>query len=122
MGSKKTAKQIEHEIAQELRRGPARRIHQAPTGRQVYAAHERDGHLTTAGRRALSRDSFALPPSPTEKRRGIAGRLPIDTIERARDALARASMMHHRKHITAHQLAAVRRKIHKSWPSIAVGR
>ena len=102
------------------KRGHARMIHQAPTGREVFATHERDHHITTAGRRALKASQFALPPGPEEKRRGIKGRLPIDDIERARNALARASMMHHQGHLSASQLAAAHRKIRKVWPSIKV--
>jgi hypothetical protein len=98
----------------------ARKIHQGPTGRLVFAAHERDHHITTSGRRALGRALFALPPGPAEKHRGINGRLPIDTLARARSALARASMMHHQGHISAGQLAEARRAIHKAWPSIKV--
>lgn len=98
----------------------AREIRQEPTGRPVFAAHERDHHITTAGRRALKRSQFALPPGPEEKRRGIKGRLPIDDIERARSALARASMMHHRGTITARQLAQARRAVHRAWPSIEI--
>lgn len=101
-------------------RGHARKIHQEPTGRVVFAAHERDHHITTAGRRALARDQFALPPGPAEKRRGIKGRLPIDTFERAHAALTRASMMHHKGHITARDLAGARRAVHHAWPSIAI--
>lgn len=100
--------------------GHARKIHQEPTGREVFAAHERDHHITTSGRRALSRDQFALPPGPEEKRRGIKGRLPIDTLKRARNALTRASMMHHQKHLTATELAGVRRTVHKAWPEIEI--
>jgi hypothetical protein len=96
----------------------ARVIHQDPTGRSVFAAHERGHHITTAGRRALKRGQFALPPGPKEKRRGIKGRLPIDDIARARSALARASMMQHQGHITAKQLMAVRNAVHRAWPSI----
>lgn len=98
----------------------ARIIHQEPTGRPVFAAHERDHHITTAGRRALERSQFALPPGAEEKRRGIRGRLPIDDIERARSALARASMMHHRGDITAQQLKQARRAVHRAWPSIKI--
>jgi len=98
----------------------ARMIHQEPTGRAVFAAHERDHHITTAGRRALKRSQYALPPGPEEKRRGIKGRLPIDTIERARSALARASMMVHQGHITLKQLASARHAVHRAWPSIHV--
>ena len=95
-----------------------KKIHQAPTGREVFAAHERDHHITTSGRRALSREQFALPPGPEQKRRGIAGRLPIDTIKRARNALARAAQEHKRGDITAAQLAEAQRAVHRTWPSI----
>lgn len=98
----------------------ARVIHQEPTGRPVFASHERDHHITTAGRRALKRRQFALPPGPEEKRRGIKGRLPIDDIERARAALARASMMHHQGTITARELAQARQAVHRAWPSIHI--
>ena len=93
-------------------------IHQEPTGRAVYAEHERDGHITTAGRRALSADQYALPPGPEEKRRGIKGRLPIDTIKRARNALTRVAQMRKRGRISAGQLADAQRKVHRAWPSI----
>jgi hypothetical protein len=100
------------------KRGHARIIHQEPTGRPVFAAHERDHHITTSGRRALTPSQFALPPSPEEKRRGIKGRLPIDTLTRARNALARAAQMKKSGHLSAGQLATVRRKVHAAWPSI----
>ncbi len=109
-----------HPYAVSSRVAHARVIHQEPTGRPVFAEHERDHHITTAGRRALGAGQFALPPGPEEKRRGIKGRLPIDTIKRARSALARASMMHHDGTISAGQLAAARRKVHKAWPSIEI--
>jgi hypothetical protein len=95
-------------------------IHQEPTGRPVFAEHERDGHITTAGRRALSAAEFALPPGPEERRRGIKGRLPINTEKRARTALARASMMHHEGSISAGELVEARRRVHEAWPSIEV--
>jgi hypothetical protein len=98
---------------------PGRIIHQAPTGRPVFAAHERNHHITTSGRRALRREQFALPPGPEEKRRGIKGRLPIDTIGRAHSALARASMMHNQGTISARELAEARRAVHRAWPSIS---
>jgi hypothetical protein len=113
-------KEAPHPYATSFRSAHARIIHQEPTGRPVFAEHERDHHITTAGRRALKPSQFALPPGPEEKRRGIKGRLPIDEIGRARSALARASMMHHQGHLSARQLASVRRKIHAVWPSIEV--
>lgn len=100
----------------------SRIIHQEPTGRPVFAEHERDHHITTSGRRALTRAQFALPPGPEEKRRGIKGRLPIDTIKRAHAALTRASMMHHQGHISAGQLEVARNAVHKAWPSIEITR
>lgn len=114
---------LEEAIGQRpVKSGHARIIHQPPTDRPVFAAHERDHHITTSGRRALDREQFALPPGPEEKRRGIAGRLPIDTIARARNALQRASQMEKRGHITAGQLTEVRRMVHRAWPTIAVHR
>jgi hypothetical protein len=94
---------------------------QSPTGREVFSAKERHHHITTHGRQTLHADQFALPPGPEEKRRGIKGRLPIDTILRARNALARASQMKKHGHISTGQLAAVKRKVHAAWPSIEVG-
>ena len=100
------------------RRSHARVIHQEPTGREVFAAHERNHHITTSGRRSLTPSQFALPPGPEEKRRGIKGRLPIDTLARARNALARAAQMKKSGDLSTSQLAAVRRKVHAAWPSI----
>jgi hypothetical protein len=108
-----------HARSQKTRVAHAGRIiHQEPTGRPVFAAHERDHHITTAGRRALSADQFALPPGPEERRRGIKGRLPIDTLKRARNALQRAAQMHRRRHVSTAQLAEAQRRVHEAWPSI----
>lgn len=95
-------------------------IHQEPTGRPVFAEHQRDGHITTSGRRALSASQFALPPGPEEKRRGILGRLPINTLKRARNALTRATQMHKKRHISVSQLAEAKRRVHEAWPSIEI--
>jgi len=107
-----------HPYAVSSRMDHTRVIHQEPTGRAVFAAHERDHHITTSGRRALAREQFALPPGPEEKRRGIKGRLPIDTLKRARNALARAAQEAKHGHITAGQLAEAQRAVHHAWPSI----
>ncbi len=107
-----------HPYVATSRTAHARMIHQEPTGREVFAAHARDHHITTAGRRSLTPSQFALPPGPEEKRRGIKGRLPIDTLVRARNALARAAQMKKSGHLSAGQLAGVRRKVHAAWPSI----
>lgn len=100
------------------KRHVGRKIHQEPTSRPVFAEHERSHHITTSGRRALDRGQFALPPGPNETRRGVKGRLPIDTLKRARSALTRASMMRHRGHISARQLEEARHAVHRAWPSI----
>ena len=113
-------KKESHPYEVSFRSAHARMIHQEPTGREVFAAHERDHHITTAGRRALTPRQFALPPGPEEKRRGIKGRLPIDTLVRARNALARAAQMKKGGRLSSAQLATVRRKIHAAWPSIDV--
>lgn len=98
----------------------ARKIESPATGREVFAAHERDHHITTAGRLALTRSQFALPPGPEERRRGIAGRLPIDTYKRAKNALSRASMEYNQGTISARELAEARRAVHKAWPKIKI--
>jgi hypothetical protein len=90
------------------------------TGREIFAAKERDHHITTAGRLALRADQFALPPGPEEKRRGIKGRLPIDTLKRGRNALTRAAQMRKRGHISSAELATARSRVHAAWPSIEV--
>ncbi|HSX22265.1 MAG TPA: hypothetical protein VLE97_05770 [Gaiellaceae bacterium] len=105
---------------QTVRLGHAR-MTESPTGREVFASKERNHHITTHGRQTLDADQFALPPGPEEKRRGIKGRLPIDTLKRARNALSRAAQMKKRGHLSAAQLQAVQRKVHAAWPSIDVG-
>jgi hypothetical protein len=76
---------------------------------------EQEGKITTAGRRALRASDFALPPGPEEKRAGQAGRYPIDTEERARNALARAS-----RFLSGGELASVVRKVMSRYPNIEV--
>lgn len=111
-------KKTPHPYAVSMRAHAARKIESPITGRELFATTERDHHITTAGRLLLGAEQFALPPGPEERRRGIKGRLPIDTIKRARNALTRASQMHKHRHISAGQLAEVRRKVHAAWPSI----
>jgi hypothetical protein len=96
----------------------ARVVHQPPTFRPVFAAHERDGHITTSGRRALPARLFALDPTPDQVRRGIEGRVPFDTLRRARAGLARLSMMRHDGTITERELDEGRRRILARWRSI----
>lgn len=68
----------------------------------------------------LGREQFALPPGPEEKRRGIKGRLPIDTLKRARNALARAAQMRRRDDLTAGQLTAIQHRVNRAFPEIHV--
>jgi len=97
-----------------------KKIESPVTGREVFAAHERDGHITTRGRRSLRKSQFALPPTAEQKRRGIKGRLPIDTIERARNALARAAQMKKRGEITGRQLTLIQHRVNRAFPKIHV--
>lgn len=116
-----TREKTPHPYAVSSRMSHAARVIESPaTGREIFAAKERDHHITTHGRQMLSAEQFALPPGPEEKRRGIKGRLPIDTIKRARSALARASMMHHQGHISGHALEEARRAVHRAWPEIEI--
>lgn len=96
----------------------ARVVHQAPTYRPVYAAHERDHHITTSGRRALPARLYALPPGPGEIRRGIAGRVPFDSYGRAKSGLSRLGMMRNRGTISARELREARHRILVHWPEI----
>ena len=73
-------------------------------------AREKGGKITTAGRRALSRSQFALPDG---NRSGIAGRYPMDTIARARNALARAA-----QNETPAVQAKIRRAIYRKYPEL----
>ena len=79
-------------------------------------AKEKDGKITTAGRRALGRGQFALPPGVEERRRGIGGRYPIYDLAHARNALARVA-----QHGTPTEKMVVRRKVKAKYPQIEVG-
>jgi len=86
------------------------------TGRKIKAAKESEGKLTTAGRTALQKGQFALPPTAEEKRRGQKGSYPIPDKAHARNALARVA-----QHGTSAEQAAVKRKVHAKYPGIEVG-
>ena len=79
------------------------------------SSHEKDGRITTSGRKALPSGKFALPPGPDEKRRGIGGRFPIDTEARARNALARVSQFG-----TPSEKQTVRAAVRRAFPDIEV--
>ena len=76
---------------------------------------EKQGRITTKGRRSLKKSQFGLPDG---NRPGIKGRFPIDTIERARNALARAAQGVKRGTLSPAQAAQVRRRVHAKYPSI----
>ena len=73
-------------------------------------AREKGGKITTAGRRALGRSQFALPDGD---RPGVAGRYPIDTIVRARNALARAA-----QNESPAVQAEIRRAVYAKYPEL----
>jgi hypothetical protein len=67
----------------------------------------RGGALTAARRNRLRASQFVFPGTR---------RYPIDTLGRARNALARVS-----QHGSASEKARVRAAVRRRWPSIAVG-
>jgi len=71
------------------------------------------GHITTAQRKALPSSDFALPG----KGKGAGGKgpgsYPIDTPNRARNALARGA-----QHASPGELATIKRKVHAKYPGI----
>jgi len=87
------------------------------TGREIKSEKESDGHLTTAGRLALSKKQFALPASATEKGKesGAKGSYAIMDKAHARAALSRVSA-----HGTPAEQATVRRKVSAKYPDIEV--
>lgn len=76
---------------------------------------ESEGHITAYGRKHLQHGQFALPAGEEEKKRGIGGRYPIDTISRARNALARGA-----QNASPEELAEIRRKVHAKYPQISI--
>ena len=75
-------------------------------------AKEKGGKITTAGRRGLKKGQFALPDGD---RPGVKGKYPIDTVGRARNALARVS-----QHGTSTEKRKVRAAVKRKFPSIGV--
>lgn len=67
----------------------------------------RSKHITAAGRRRIKPSNFALP----------GRRYPINTMKRARNALARVA-----QHGTRSEITRVRRAVHRKWPSIEIHR
>lgn len=84
------------------------------------SSHEKEGRITTEGRKALPKGKFALPPGPEERRRGIGGRFPIDTKARARNALARAAQGVEAGTLSSSQEATIKRAVSRAFPDIEV--
>lgn len=74
------------------------------------------GHITTAQRKALPSSEFALPGKGTGAGGKGPGSYPIDTENRARNALARGA-----QHASPGQLATIKRKVKAKYPGIDVG-
>ena len=87
-------------------------------GNSSHAPKEKEGRITPAGRKALPKTKFALPPGPEEKRRGIEGRFPIDTAARARNALARAAQGVEAGTLSSTEAATVRQAVARAFPDI----
>lgn len=74
------------------------------------------GHITTAQRKALPSGDFALPGKGTGAGGKGPGSYPIDTENRARNALARGA-----QHASPAEQATIKRKVKAKYPDIDVG-
>jgi len=83
------------------------------TGRTMQAAKEKDGKLTTAGRVALPKKEFALPPGKEQQASGEKGRYPIPDKAHARAALSRVSA-----HGTPEEKRKVEAAVKRKFPGI----
>lgn len=72
--------------------------------------------LTAEQRQNMPRSDFALPGKGEGPKGSGSGSYPIDTIGRARNALARGA-----QHASPSELATIRRKVKAKYPSIDVG-
>ena len=77
---------------------------------------EKKGKITTFGRRKLTASQFGLSPGNEEQSHGVKGRFPIDTPERARNALARAQQ--EAVGLSAEEKAEIKRKVCAKYPFI----
>jgi len=88
-----------------------------PTSGLRVQKKEMEGRITTKGRRGLSAGQFGLPGG---ERPGVKGRYPIDTIERARNALARSAQAVKAGRMSKRERAILVRRIKAKWPEIEV--
>jgi hypothetical protein len=82
---------------------------------RVKTSETPEGHITTTGRRRLSRKDFALPPGPEEIRRGIKGRYPINERARAQNALGKAA-----RFATPEEQEQVMMAVHRRYPGMEI--
>ena len=73
----------------------------------------KSGGLTAEARQEMPRSEFALPGKGEGPKGAGAGSYPIDTENRARNALARGA-----QHASPSELATIRRKVHEKYPDI----
>jgi hypothetical protein len=95
--------------------------HFYPKIKEQIAAEQDDkyksgGHISTAQRKALPSGDFALPGQGKGAGGKGPGSYPIDTENRARNALARGA-----QHAGPGQLATIKRKVKAKYPGIDVG-
>ncbi len=83
-----------------------------------HTPKEKGGAITTAGRRSLDRDQFALPPRPEEKRRKIAGRFPVDEPGRQKNALAVAHGARTGKPVSSEEHEQIHRAVGRKDPEL----
>lgn len=85
----------------------------APVGGAVRQKFKSGGRITAGERQALPKSDFALPGQGKGPKGAGAGSYPIDTPNRARNALARGA-----QHASPGQLATIKRKVHAKYPDI----
>jgi len=105
-----------------VRRKPVLGPEDAPSGRKFTPeevepfGRKSGGRISMAQRKALPGSDFALPGKGTGPSGKGPGSYPIDTENRARNALARGA-----QHASPGQLATIKRKVKAKYPDIKVG-
>jgi hypothetical protein len=88
-----------------------------PASRQDRPSRaRRGGRITAAARQKLPSSDFALPGKGAGPKGAGPGSYPIDTPNRARNALARGA-----QHASPAEQATIKRKVKAKYPSIDVG-
>lgn len=81
----------------------------------------RGGRLSAAERRAMPSSDFAFPHGGEGPKGRGAGAMPIDTVGRARNALATAHGAHGASKLSGAKLHTLEAKVHRKYPGIAIG-